>query len=474
MDHLDMKLNQVFPNKVVRKDVTELLKKTASAPAFVIEYLVGMYCTSTDEKEIQKGIEKVKSILSMNFVRPNETEKVKFNIVESQYKGHVIIDRLFVGFDEENAVYLAFFENFRVDPLEISPEYVRRYEKLLTDGVWGLIKVKYEDNKFFIVDFSPIQMANFDIGEVFANRKLFSVDEWVDVLLRSIGYEASSMDMDAKLSVLTRLVPLIEKNYNLVELGPRGTGKSHIYKEISPYAILMSGGKTTVANMFINMRTGKVGLVGNWDCITFDEIGGMEYKNPDLIQMLKDYMSSGSFARGTASIPAAASVVYIGNIDNGSDFGYVGRKLFEPFPKSFNHDAAFFDRMHFYIAGWKVPKMSRTMITDKYGLITDYFSEFCKEMRKYDRGDEFDRYFTLNKSCNIRDEKAIRKTFSGLAKLLFPDMDLDEDSCRWLLDWCISGRKRIKVQLAEMAEEFQDIDLGYDRVYSGGMTYGSF
>lgn len=464
MDYLDTKLTSIFPNKVVRKDITEALKKTASAPAFVIEYLVGMYCSSTDEDEINKGLEKIKQILSMNFVSPNETEKIKHYIVESGASGYTIIDRISVSFDEDEGIYLAEFENFMIRDLDIHPSYVRKYTKLLTDGVWGLIRIKYDDGKFQLLDFNPIQMANFDIQEVFDNRKHFDFEEWRDVIIRSMGYEPESLDEESKMSVIIRALPLIEKNYNLCELGPRGTGKSHIYKEISPYSILMSGGKTTVPNLFYNMTTHSIGLVGCWDCIAFDEIAGMNWKTPDVIQILKDYMASGSFARSTMSISANASIVYIGNIDNGSDSGYMGRRLFEPFPPSFNRDSAFFDRMHYYIAGWKIPKMSRIIITEKYGLITDYLSEFFKTMRNYDYGESFDKYYKLNASCNIRDEKAIRKTFSGLAKILFPNCDLTADECRFLLDWSIEGRKRVKIQLAEMSNEFADTDLGYDIV----------
>ena len=464
MNELDIKLNSVFQGKVVRKDITESLKKTVSAPAFVIEYLVGMYCSTSDETEVQRGVQKVKQILSMNFVQPNETEKIKHRIVEGKENGYTIIDKIAVRFEEKDGKYYAEFENFLIRDLEIHPSYVRQYEKLLVDGVWGMIKVQYNNEHFLLMDFSPIQMAYFDINEVFNNRKYFSFSEWQSIILRSLGYEPDFLEENSKMEILVRTIPLLEKNYNLCELGPRGTGKSYLYKEISPYSILMSGGKTTVANLFYNMGTHTVGLVGNWDCVAFDEVAGIDYKNQDSIQILKDYMANGSFARGSSTINAEASIVFVGNIDNGSDSGYMGRRLFEPFPASFNRDSAFFDRMHYYIPGWEIPKLSRDVITKNFGWISDYFSEFCKEMRRYDYSDQFEQYFKLNSSCNIRDEKAIKKTFSGLAKLLFPGQEMDRNECMLLLQYAIDGRKRVKRQLAEMATEFTDEDLGFEEV----------
>ena len=465
MNELDEKLNNIFQGKVVRKDITESLKKTVSAPAFVIEYLVGMYCSTADEDEVLKGIHKVKQILAMNFVQPNETEKIKHRIVESKENGYTIIDKIAVCFEEKDGKYYAEFENFLIRNLEIHPSYVRQYEKLLVDGVWGMIKIQYVNDYFQLMDFSPIQMAYFNIDEIFNNRKYFNFLEWQSIILRSLGYEPDCLNENSKMEILVRAIPLIEKNYNLCELGPRGTGKSYLYKEISPYSILMSGGKTTVANLFYNMSSHTVGLVGNWDCVAFDEVAGIDYKNRDTIQILKDYMANGSFARGSSTINAEASIVFIGNIDNGSDKGYMGRRLFEPFPASFNRDSAFFDRMHYYIPGWEIPKLSREIITRNFGWISDYFSEFCKEMRRYDYSDQFEQYFRLNSSCNIRDEKAIKKTFSGLAKLLFPGQELSRNECMLLLQYAIEGRKRIKRQLAEMATEFADEDLGFDGVY---------
>jgi ATP-dependent Lon protease len=305
-------------------------------------------------------------------------------------------------------------------------------------------------------------MPHVDINELKEGRKSFTKEEWMDVLLRSIGMEPDTLTEREKWLLLLRMVPLVENNFNLCELGPRSTGKSHLYKEISPNSILVSGGQTTVANLFYNMARKTVGLVGLWDCVAFDEVAGIDFKNQDSIQILKDYMASGSFARGASSISAEASIVFVGNIDNGCDSGYMGRRLFEPFPASFNRDSAFFDRIHYYIPGWEIPKMRRDIIAKDFGWISDYFAEFCKEMRRYDYSDKFEQYFTLNSSCNIRDEVAIKKTFSGLAKLLFPGMELSRNECMFLLQYAIEGRKRVKKQLAEMAIEFADEDLGFE------------
>ena len=464
-DLIDEKIKLTFNGKIVKKELTETLKRTAGVPSYVIEYLMGMYCTSDNEEELKRGFEKVKSILSSNFVHPDESEIVKSRIVESKEDGYLLIDKVQCYFDESERIYDTVLYNLKIrSTMEMPHEYILKYPKLLASGVWGMIRIKYlneNENPFVIDAFEPIQMASFDINEVFNMRNMFNRTEWQTLVLRSVGYEPNELDNDSQMYILERIVPLIERNYNLCELGPRGTGKSHIYKEISPYSILISGGKTSVANLFCNMRTGSIGLIGCWDCVAFDEVAGVEMKDPDSIQILKDYMASGSFVRGKSEINAGASIVYNGNIDDGSDYGLKGRKLFEPFPKSFNRDSAFFDRIHCYIPGWRIPKMSTTIITKNFGWITDYFSEYCKEMRKFDYSDKFDEYFKLNDSCNIRDEKAIRKTFSGLAKILYPGQELSKEECEELLKYAIEGRKRVKNQLAEMASEFSATDLDY-------------
>ena len=463
MDELDYKVKEIFKGKIVRKDVTNQLSKTVSARAFVIEYLVGMYCSSENEQEIQKGIEQVKKILSMNFAQANGTEKIKHNIVESREKGYVIIDKISVAFNEKENRYFVKFTNLKIDKLEIHGYFVKKYLKLLDEGgVWGKIKLRYRQNEasFEFVDFEPIQIANFNIEDMFRYRQCFDFDEWQSLLIRTIGYEPSGLDEKAKMEILIRCIPLIEKNYNLCELGPRGTGKSYTYNELSPYSILISGGKTTVANLFLNLNSKRTGLVCNWDCVAFDECAGMDFKDKDMIQILKGYMDSGSFTRGKDSTNGEASIVLVGNIDNGSDYGLYGRKLFEPFPTSFNNDSAFFDRIHYYIPGWDIPKISSNICTSGFGIISDYFAEFCKEMRRYDYSDKFKKYFEFNSSCNIRDEKAIQKTFSGLAKLLYPGMEMTKEQCCYLLNYATEGRKRVKRQLAEMATEYADYDVG--------------
>ncbi|MFR7386003.1 MAG: protease Lon-related BREX system protein BrxL [Collinsella sp.] len=322
-----------------------------------------------------------------------------------------------------------------------------------------------EDSPFSVASLTPIQMPNLDLDAMVDERQYFTRDEWLNMLLRSAGYEPSELSEKERLHFIERMVPLIERNYNLCELGPRGTGKSHIYKEVSPYAILLSGGQTTTANLFgrmNSMRADRVGLVGHWDCVTFDEVAGLRFKDTNAVQVMKDYMASGSYARGRDQINADASMVFEGNINDTVQNVLKTTHLFDPFPPEFNNDSAFFDRIHYYLPGWEIPKMRSSLLTGHYGLITDCLSEFCKEMRRKDFTHHIDRYFRFNSDFNKRDEIAVRKTFSGLAKLLFPDEAMDKDDVHWLLDYAIEGRRRVKEQLKIMAGvEFIDVNLGY-------------
>ena len=360
---------------------------------------------------------------------------------------------------------------------------MREYSKILTGGIWCITKIAYrypmdedeydegksrrkkrgpEDSPFQIMSLKPIQMPNLDLDELVSHRKDFTYEEWRDLLLRSAGYEPDALSDKEKMHFIERMVPLVERNYNYCELGPRGTGKSYIYKEISPYSILMSGGQTTTANLFYNLSAHRVGLVGHWDCVAFDEVAVMHFRDKDAIQILKDYMASGSFARGRDQINADASMVYIGNINDSVDNLLKVAHLFSPFPPEFNDDSAFFDRIHYYLPGWETPKMRANLLTGKYGLITDCLAEYCKEMRKFDYSHDFDRYFRLNKDFNKRDEIAVRKTFSGLAKLLFPNEDISKEYTEMLLEYAVEGRRRVKEQLKIMAGvEFIDVKLGF-------------
>lgn len=463
MDELNIKLNQYFSGKVVRKDLTKKIKEGANVPVYVLEYLLGMYCATHDENAINDGVENVKKILADNFVRPDEAEKIKSKIKE---KGiYTIIDKITVKLNEHLDIYQAEFSNLGIKDALIDEEYVKKYEKLLVGGIWCIIKVSYsfdeQDRRkspFVILNLEPIQLPNMDLKDLFEERKHFSKDEWMDILIRSMGIEPTHLKYNQKWHFIERAVPLVENNYNLCELGPRGTGKSHIYKEISPNSILISGGQTTVANLFYNMNQKKIGLVGMWDCVAFDEVAGIHFKDKDGIQIMKDYMASGSFARGKEEKNANASMVFVGNINQSVEVLLKTSNIFEPFPPEMANDSAFFDRMHYYLPGWEIPKMRPELITDEYGFITDYLSEFFREMRKRTFSDVIDKYFKLGNNLNQRDVIAVRKTVSGLIKLIYPNGEYTKDELKEILEYALVGRRRVKEQLKKIGGmEFYDV-----------------
>ena len=495
MTELDMKFLENFPGKVVRKDLTSLMKKGANVPTYVLEYLLGMYCATDDEEAIEIGLSKIKRILSENYVRPDQSEYVKSKIKENgQY---TIIDKITVVFDDREDKYVARFTNLRMDPFEVSSDLVIHNEKLLVGGIWCILKIEYVgldrereeneqetfeedifgnqkkkkkikkkkskyDSPFEIASLKPIQMPNLDLDEIKQVRSNFSKEEWMTLLLRSAGYEPEELTEKEKLHYLLRFVPFIQKNYNLVELGPRGTGKSHAYSELSPYSILMSSGTTTVSNMFYNMASHRVGLVGNWDCIAFDEVAGITQASADMVQIMKNYMANGSFARGADSISSDASIAFEGNTFRSVADMMRTTNLFEPFPEEFNNDSAFFDRIHAYLPGWETPKLRSSLFTKRYGLISDCFSEFCHAMRKYDFTNSFSQYFELNNQFNTRDTIAVGRTFSGMAKLIYPDENMTKKETREILEYAIECRRRVKEQLRKMTPgEFSDVNLGY-------------
>lgn len=518
MTEFDVKVLEHFPGKAVRKDLTALMKKGANVPTYVLEYLLGMYCATDDEEAIEIGLGKIRRILSENYVRPDQSEYVKSKIKENgQY---TVIDKITVIFDDREDKYVARFTNLRMDPFEVSSDLVVHNEKLLIGGIWCIVKIEYvglereedaEDfeesiwgnqkkkkkikkkrskyeSPFEIASLKPIQMPNLDLDELLEARASFSKEEWIDLLLRSAGYEPDELSEKEKLHYLLRFVPFIQKNYNLVELGPRGTGKSHVYSELSPYSILMSSGTTTVSNMFYNMASRRVGLVGNWDCIAFDEVAGITQASGDMVQIMKNYMANGSFARGSDSISSDASIAFEGNTFRSVADMMRTTNLFEPFPEAFNNDSAFFDRIHAYLPGWETPKLRSSLFTRGYGLISDCFSEFCHAMRRYDFTNSFSAYFTLNKCFNTRDTIAVGRTFSGLAKLIYPDEQMSKEETRELLEYAIECRRRVKEQLRKMTPaEFADVDLGYmdletgeeiivtlPEVASGTLIFGGF
>ena len=494
MTDFDSKVLDNFPGKVVRKDLTSLMKKGANVPTYVLEYLLGMYCATDDEDAIEVGLGKIRRILSENYVRPDQSEYVKSKIKENgQY---TIIDKITVVFDDREDKYVARFTNLRMDPFEVPSDLVVHNEKLLVGGIWCILKIEYVglekpeeddqeafeedifgnqkkkkklkkkkskyDSPFQISSLKPIQMPNLDLDEIKESRANFTKDEWVSLMLRSAGYEPDELTEKQKLHYLLRFVPFIQRNYNLVELGPRGTGKSHVYSELSPYSILMSSGTTTVSNMFYNMASRRVGLVGNWDCIAFDEVAGITQASGDMVQIMKNYMANGTFARGADSISSDASIAFEGNTFRSVADMMRTTNLFEPFPEAFNNDSAFFDRIHAYLPGWETPKLRSSLFTKSYGLISDCFSEFCHAMRKYDFTNSFSEYFALNKNYNTRDTIAVGRTFSGLAKLIYPDEHMTKEETREILEYAIECRRRVKEQLRKMnPAEFSDLAMGY-------------
>ena len=467
MDELSLKLNSSFAGKVVRKDLTQKLKQGANVPTYVLEYLLGMYCATDDEDGINEGVQRVKNILGDNFVRPDEDEKIKSKIREmSRY---TVIDKLTVKLNEKKDIYTAEFSNLGLNNVEISAKYVKDFEKLLGGGIWCIVKLQYfydetakNASPFLIDQVTPIQMPNMDMNEFIEGRKQFNKEEWIDVLIRSIGMEPTQLTYEVKWHMLLRMVPLCENNYNMCELGPRGTGKSHLYKEISPNSILVSGGQTTVANLFYNMGRRTIGLVGLWDTVAFDEVAGITFKDKDGIQIMKDYMASGSFARGKEEKAASASMVFVGNINQSVDVLLKTSHLFEPFPEAMAYDSAFFDRMHFYLPGWEIPKMRPEFFTDNYGFITDYLAEFLREMRKTTFGDATDKYFRFGNNLNQRDVIAVRKTVSGLTKLLYPHGEFSKEDIEEILRYALVGRRRVKEQLKKIGGmEFYDVHFSY-------------
>ncbi len=462
---LDSLLNQHFRGRVVRKDLTKQLKEGANVPVYVLEYLLGMYCASDDDEVVEQGLQSVKRILSDNYVRPDEAEKVKSLIRErGSYK---IIDKVTVKLNQKKDVYEAQLSNLGIKDALVPSQMVKDNEKLLTGGIWCMITVNYfyeegqKTSPFSLFTLKPIQMPNMDMYEVFEARKQFDRDQWIDVLLRSVGMEPANIEQRTKWHLITRMIPFVENNYNVCELGPRGTGKSHVYKECSPNSLLVSGGQTTVANLFYNMASRQIGLVGMWDVVAFDEVAGITFKDKDGVQIMKDYMASGSFSRGRDSIEGKASMVFVGNINQSVDTLVKTSHLLAPFPDAMI-DTAFFDRFHAYIPGWEIPKMRPEFFTNRYGLITDYLAEYMREMRKRSFSDAIDKFFKLGNNLNQRDVIAVRRTVSGLLKLMHPDGAYDKEDVRVCLTYALEVRRRVKEQLKKLGGlEFFDVNFSY-------------
>ena len=461
---LDSLLNEHFAGKIVRKDLTKLVKEGANVPVFVLEYLLGSYCASQDEEVVAEGLQTVKRILAENFVRPDEAEKIKSLIREKgTYK---VIDKVTVELNEKRDVYEAHLFSLGITGVVVPTGTVKQYEKLLVGGIWALVTLEYffeeaqRHSPFSVRQLKPIQMPNMDMDELREGRKQFNAEQWLDVLVRSSGMEPTTLEPRVKWHVLARMIPFVESNYNVCELGAKSTGKSHIYKELSPNSILVSGGQTTVANLFYNLARRQVGLVGLWDVVAFDEVAGIHFKDHDGVQIMKDYMASGSFVRGRGSINASASMVFVGNIDNIKTLLKTSH-LLSPFPEAMI-DPAFFDRFHAYIPGWEIPKMRPEFFTDQYGFIVDYLAEFFREMRKENFGDAISKYFRLGRDVNQRDTTAVKHTVSGLLKLLYPNEEYDKEAVRECLEYALEARRRVKEQLKRIGGmEFYDVHLSY-------------
>lgn len=480
------KLRQNFDGKIVRKDLTKKIKEGANVPVYVLEFLLGQYCSSDDDEVIEQGVQNVKRILADNFVRPDEAQKVLSRL--RSRGSHTIIDMVTVRLDIKKDCFFAEFSNLGLANIPITDEYPEKYDRLLCGGIWCIVQLDYEtegDNNFGIIDadgntlqskqkkqkdispisirkLTPIQMPHIDIEDLKRGRQAFTKEEWLDVMLRSIGMEPDELTYREKWLLLTRMIPLVENNFNLCELGPRSTGKSHLYKEISPNSILVSGGQTTVANLFYNMGRKTVGLVGLWDCVAFDEVAGIRFKDKDGVQIMKDYMASGSFARGKEEKAASASMVFVGNINQSVDVLLKTSSLFDPFPPEMGTDTAFLDRIHCYLPGWEIPKFRPEHFTNDYGFISDYLAEFIRELRKAQYGDAIDHYFRLGKNLNQRDTIAVRRMVDGYLKLLYPDESFTKEEVEEVLRISLEMRRRVKEQLKKLGGmEFYDVNFSY-------------
>ena len=462
------KLHAHFDGKIVRKDLTKKIKEGANVPIYVLEFLLGQYCSSDDDAIIETGVQQVKRILADNFVRPDESQKI---LSQLRKRGsHTVIDMITVQLDIQKNRYFAQFSNLGLARVPIEDEYPEKYDRLLCGGIWCIVQLDYESVEeakkngypIQIRKLTPIQMPHIDIDDLKAGRKAFTKEEWMDVLLRSIGMEPDALTMREKWLLILRMVPLAENNFNLCELGPRSTGKSHLFKEISPNSILVSGGQTTVANLFYNMARKTVGLVGLWDCVAFDEVAGISFKDKDGIQIMKDYMASGSFARGKEEKAASASMVFVGNINQSVDVLLKTSSLFDPFPPEMGTDTAFLDRIHCYLPGWEIPKFRPEHFTDDYGFITDYLAEFIRDLRKEQYGDALDRWFRLGKNLNQRDTIAVRRTVDGLLKLVYPNGEFTKEELAEILEIALEMRRRVKEQLKKLGGmEFYDVNFSY-------------
>ena len=465
MKELDIKLNEHFGGKVVRKDLTKLVKGNAIVPTYVLEYLLGQYCATDDEETINQGVETVKSIIAKHFVHRDEAQIIMSTVRE---KGsHRIIDKIAVRLNDKKDQYEASFANLGLKGIPIADAVIKEHKKLLSSGVWCILTLAYfssdenDATPWTIESIKPIQISNADVEEYKEARTKFTTEEWIDCLMQSIGLNPAEFTKRSKLLQLTRLVPFVENNYNLIELGPKGTGKSHIFSELSPHGMLISGGEVSKAKLFVNNSSGDIGLVGYWDVVAYDEFAGKTKKvDRGLVDILKNYMANKSFSRGTQVYGASASMVFVGNTDHSVPYMMKHSDLFDALPKDY-YDTAFLDRMHAYLPGWEVLKLRNDMFTSDYGFIVDYLAEILKDLRKEDRTHDYDQYFELSDSITTRDKTSIEKTFAGLIKVIYPHGGFGEEEAKEILDFAIENRKRVKQQLQKMDETFEEVDFSY-------------
>ena len=462
---LDQKINDVFGGAVVRKDLVKAVKGNAIVPSFVLEYLLGQYAASDDEATIQSGIESVRKILADHYVHRNQAELIKSNIREKgRYR---VIDKVQVQLNEKDDTYEAEFANLGIKQVLVSPATIKAHPKLLVGGVWCICDIEYQhsDNArvvpWILGSIKPIQLSNFDFDGYVSSRREFSTDEWIDLLVQSIGFNPELFGRRAKLIQLVRLIPFVERNYNLVELGPKGTGKSHIFSEFSPHGMLISGGEVTVPKLFVNNSNGRLGLVGYWDVVAFDEFAGKKKRTDKaLVDIMKNYMANKSFSRGVETLGAEASMVFVGNTSHNVPYMLKHSDLFDELPESY-HDSAYLDRLHCYIPGWEVDTIRSEMFSDGYGFVVDYIAEVLKSMRDADYSDRYQQHFTLGSDISTRDRDGIQKTFSGLMKILHPHDDATKEEIAELLEFAIEGRKRVKDQIVRIDSTMADVKFGY-------------
>jgi ATP-dependent Lon protease len=465
MNYLDQKINEHFGGLVVRKDLVKSVRGNAVVPTYVLEYLLGQYCATSDEASMQSGIETVKEVIRNHYVHRNEANLVKSLIRE---KGrHRVIDKITVELNEKADCYEAAFSNLGIKDVLIDTDTVKKHPKLLVGGVWCIsdIEYKYTEDQHvvpWILDsIKPIQMSHFDFDQYLDARKQFTLDEWIDLLIQSIGFDPSKFSLRAKLLQLMRLVPYCERNFNLIELGPKGTGKSHIYSDFSPHGILISGGEVTVPKLFVNNTNGRIGLVGYWDIVAFDEFAGKKKTvNKALVDILKNYMANKTFSRGIETLGAEASMAFVGNTSHDLEFMLRHTDLFDDLPPQY-YDSAFLDRLHFYIPGWEVEIIRGEMFSHGYGFVVDYLAEILRNLRSYDYSQKYQQQFELSEDISTRDRDGINKSFSGLMKILFPAGEATKEDMEMLLAFSIEGRKRIKDQLMRIDNTYADVTFVY-------------